>query len=117
MITFLKNLFRKKVVLPPPSRYPEQNNVHEWMEEKVRYFEVMRPELMHTLFDPTWGDYLPLTIHVATSLETFRTDHIEKYREIRDRYPQHRPDKNRTHPRNSMWTYYPAGPEEDYPEY
>jgi hypothetical protein len=111
MIAFLKNLFRKKVVLPYPDRYPDPNRVDAWMEEKAHYFEVMQPELLHTLFDPSCGDYLPRAVHVATSLANFRDNHLEKYREIRSRYPEHVCKKDPS----SYWIFYPDGPAEDYP--
>lgn len=107
-----KHLLKRKEVLEHPSRFPDANNVVAWMEDMVRYYQVMCPERMYALFDPTYGDYLPLAIHVATSRDTFHSKYLQAYRDIKNRFPEELKKRD--------WAAlngYPSGDPEDYEPY
>lgn len=110
MFNFIMSLLRKKERLPEPARFPERGRVGEWMEEKVRYFEQEYPDRLHYLFNPTYGDYLPLAIAVGVSEKHFHEEHLAHYREIKSRYPEAAANKDY----NCWVSYFPGGDPEDY---
>jgi len=83
----IANLFKKAITIPEPDKYPNFNNVEEWMNKKVEYFAATNPNEMYKLFCPSCGDYLPALIVVGTSEKTLKT-FLEQYREIKKRYPE-----------------------------
>lgn len=87
MKSLLNKFLNKKLEVPEPARYPDFNNIVEWMEQKVAYHEYKYPDKMDSLFNPSSGDYLPLLISVGTSNERFKKN-IEYYRKIKSKYPE-----------------------------
>ena len=108
-----KHLLRQKEVLEPPERYPNSGNVVAWMEDMVRYYQVMCPERLFALFDPTYADYLPFTIHVGVSHEAFHKKYIQHYREIKARFPEELKKRGKD---DGVYIYR-AGDPEDYEPY
>ena len=81
-----EGIFGKKEPTNCPPKFPEFNNVPEWMEDTVAYWAAERPEKMWMLFCPSSGDYLPLTIAAGTGERLFK-ENIQLYRNIKSRYP------------------------------
>lgn len=111
MKSFFDKLLKPKIEVPEPSRYPNFNNITEWMDNKVAYYEHKYPDSMERLFDPSSGDYLPLGVIVGTSEIKFK-ENIEYYREIKKRYPEAVEKVKTTFVEH---TYYRGGAPEDYP--
>lgn len=114
----MKNLFNKlktKFIpdpIPVPDRWPNFNNIDEWMEEQVDYYSKVYPNNMDRLFDPSSGDYMAKNVSVGTSHKSLM-EHIEHYREIKSRYPE-AVEKAR---KNFLYySYYREGDPEDYPK-
>lgn len=111
----MKNLFNKllnkKLEVPEPSRYPDFNNIVEWMDQKVAYHEYKYPDKMDSLFNPSCGDYLPLLISVGTSNDRFRKN-LDYYREIKNKYPE---AVAKAKAEFLEYSYYPEGDPLDYP--
>lgn len=112
MKNLLNKLLNKKLEIPPPSRYPEFNNIVEWMDQKVAYYEYKYPDKMDSLFNPSSGDYLPLLISVGTNNERFK-QHLYYYREIKSKYPEACEKAKKGF---LEYSYYPEGDSLDYPK-
>lgn len=87
MKNLLKKLLQKKLEIPEPSRYPNSQNIVEWMDEKIAYHAYKFPDNMDSLFNPSSGDYIPLLIAVGASTEEFKK-HIQHYRDVKSQYPE-----------------------------
>lgn len=89
----MKNLFNKllnrkqEIEIPTPEKWPNFNNIVEWMDHKVSYYEQKYPNEMDRLFNPSSGDYIPQLVHVGTSNERFK-ENIAHYRAIKEKYPE-----------------------------
>ena len=107
------NFFKFKQPVPPPippGRFPKRENVVQWMEEKIEYYEKVHPENLYRLFSPSSGDYLPVSVICSSSEEWFNK-HREEYRRLRDKYPQAVKEARENFQKHS---YYVGGPREDY---
>ena len=111
MKSFFDKLLKPKIEVPEPSRYPEFNNITEWMDSKVAYYEYKYPDKMDNLFCPSSGDYLPLSIIVGTSEKRFQ-ENIGHYRELKKRYPE---AVEKAKAGFLEYAYYRGGAPEDYP--
>lgn len=111
----MRNLFnkilQKKLEIPEPSKYPDFNNIVEWINEKVVYHEHKFPDHMDSLFNPSSGNYLPLLISVGTSSENFKKN-IETYRELKSKYPE---ATKKAKAGFLEYSYYRSGDPLDYP--
>lgn len=88
MKNFLNKLLAPKVieiVLTPPAKFPNWENVPQWMTDTVDYWAKAQPQHMHMLFNPSSGDYIPLKIVCGTGKTLFRQN-LELYRELKDKY-------------------------------
>lgn len=116
----MKNLFNKlksklipeQIDIPKPDKWPSFHNIDEWMEQKVEYYSKKHPDSLDKLFNPSWGDYIPLLVHVGTSSERFK-EHIEHYRELKSRYPEAVEKAKKDFQYHS---YYREGDPQDYPK-
>lgn len=112
MRNFLNKLLQPKIEIPPPERYPNFNNIVEWMDSKVAYYEYKYPDSMDNLFNPSSGDYLPLGIIVGASEKQFK-ENIAYYRELKSKYPE---AVAKAKSEFLTYSYYRGGAPEDYPD-
>lgn len=112
MKSFFDKLLKPKIEVPVPDRYPGFDNITQWMDSKVAYYEYKYPDSMDRLFDPSSGDYLPLGVIAGTSSKRFK-ENIEHYRELKKRYPE-AVEKAKT--QFLHYAYYRDGAPEDYPD-
>ena len=55
------------------------------MTQKVAHFAKHKPEILHNLFDPTSGDYMPRDVHVGSS---WKKEHETHYRALKKEHPE-----------------------------
>lgn len=112
MKNFLNKLLKPKIEVPVPERFPSFNNIRQWMDEKIAYYEKVMPEDMANLFNPSSGDYIPLGVIVGTS-EIRLKEHIEYYRSIKKHFPE---AVEKSKQEYLSYSYYRFGDPEDYPQ-
>ena len=54
------------------------------MSQKVAHYAKYLPNELSKLFDPSSGDYLPISVHVGSS---WKEEHQCHYREIKNLFP------------------------------
>lgn len=67
-----------------PALFPDSNTANEWMSQKVAHYAEHLPNDLNRLFDPSSGDYLPISFHVGSS---WKEEHQCHYREIKRQFP------------------------------
>lgn len=112
MIKFLMSLFYKAPKIPEPPRYPNRNEIEEWMIWKVKYFKAEHPDELWYLFCPSMADYLPLAIHTSFSRAVFQ-QHIICYNELKIQNPEAVVEALK---HVVGYSIYNGGPNEDYPK-
>jgi len=104
--------FKKKSApkVQDPLRYPERDNIDEWMRSKVDAWKSNRPDRLWMLFCPSFADYLPLNVRSATSLETFK-QHLPAYEQLKKENPDAVAEAKKHYTPHNV---YPGGPHSDY---
>jgi hypothetical protein len=108
------DIFKKKTPEPEmtyPGEYPRSRaDIGQWMTDTVEYYKVKHPESLFKLFCPSYKDYLPVRVRVATS-EQVMAQHMGTYKQLRDANPE---AKKLARQRYTEYEKYPSGPSDDY---
>lgn len=67
-----------------PALFPDSHTANEWMSQKVAHYAEYQPNELSRLFDPSSGDYLPISVHVGSSWKEENQSH---YRKIKKQFP------------------------------